>query len=185
MWSDVMTTMLRYMINDYGSPQTYSDNQLITALLVSGIFVSQELDFSQVFVPDVINLTLTPDPTGPTAPIEDSMGNILTPSAPPDYNYINLVVLRTAIMINMNEYRAACGSAIMFKEFHSQADMRGIVTAKKAMWDELQKLYDEKRMHYQMGIRVSGQAVLSPINIIAGGWRGPIYVYSDRDRFVI
>jgi hypothetical protein len=170
MWSDVMTTMLRYMINDYGSPQVYTDNVLQTMLLINAAYEVQELNFSQVFTVDIPNLSINPDP------IDNN---------PKDYNLVNLTVLRTAVMVAMNEYKASTINAIFFKEFHSQADMRGIAPAKKALWEELQKLYDEKRLHYQIGIRVSGQAILSPVNIIAGGWRGPIYVYSDRDRFVI
>ena len=185
MWSEVMTTMLRFMVNDYGTPQTYTDNVLKSALLVNAQFVAQELNFSQTFTVDLVKLNLTPDPTGGMPPQFDSMGNQITPATPPDYNFINLTVLRTAVMITMNEYRTATNSAIMFREFHSQADMRGIAAAKKELWTELEKIYKQKQLHYQVGIRVSGQAILSPINIIAGGWRGPIYVYSDHDRFVI
>ncbi len=171
MWYDVMTTMLRYMINDYGTPQIYSDNVLQTMLLINAAYEVQELNFSQTFTVDIQNLILTPDPTA---------------NDPKDYNLVNLTVLRTAVMVAMNEYKTATNSAINFREFHSQADMRGIAPAKKALWEELQKLYDEKRMHYQIGIRVSSKAILSPINIFGGGWRGgQAYMYADRGLYSI
>lgn len=167
MWQDIMVTMLRYMVNDYNSPQIYDDNTLTVAILVNSIFVNQELNFIVSFNSDIINLTLTPDPT-----------------TLPDYNFVNLVVLRTAVMIVMNEYKVAANSAFSFKEFHSAVDLKGVATAKKLIWEELQKLYDDKRMAYQMGIRVSGKAILSPINIFSGGWRGgATYLWADRGLF--
>ncbi len=171
MWSDVMTTMLRYMINDFGNPQTYDDNQLQMMLLVNAAYEVQELNFSQTFTVDIQNITLSPDPT-----VND----------PKDYNLVNLTVLRTAVMVFANEYKASTNQAIMFKEFHSQADMRGIAPHKKDLWLEFQKLYEEKRMHYQIGIRVSSKAILSPINIFGAGWRGgQAYMYADRGLYSI
>lgn len=166
-WTTTMPLQLRYIINDVGDvnvPQRYTDSRLQTALLVGAQFVGNELNFSQPFEPDLNALTLNPDPTLP----------------PQDYSFVNLTVMRTAVIILTAEWQGSTSQAFSFKEFQSSADLRSISLAKKGLADAIYGMYEQQRMQYQLGVRLSAAAICSTINIWGCGWRGQIMLYSDR-----
>lgn len=167
-WQDSMPLMLRYIIGDVNIPQTYTDSRLQTSLLIAAKFVGSEVNFSQVFSPDFVNLTLSPDPT--VSPTVDDW-------------YSNLTVLKAACQILTAEWQLlAGGGAIMFKEGSSMVDMRELARHKKDLVFDIEKQYNDSKLTYQMAVRPSVASVIGPFNIYAGNFRGPVYPYSQRDR---
>lgn len=167
-WSDNMTLMLRYIINDVDTPQKYSDNRLQTSLLIAAKFVGSELNFSQVFYPDFMNLTLSPDPT-----IEPTI----------DDWYANLTVLKAAQQIVSGEWKVLSnGGAIMFKEGSAMVDMRESAKTKKDFLLDLERQYDDAKLTYQMAIRPSVAAIIGPFNIYGGNFYSPGNNYYYRGR---
>jgi hypothetical protein len=188
-WADELTRYLRYSIGDYDDPQTYTDNRLCSMLVMAANFIIPQYDFTntnvhsatfagqqqytyntQGFTADAVAMTITPDPT-------------ILPYA--NEWFSNFIVFQAAIMISRNELRAATSNAFSFKEFHTSVDMKEIWKAKRELLKELQEVMEKLDMVYRVSVRPAGSAILSPFNVIAGGWRGPVYVFSDRDRFVI
>lgn len=170
-WQDSMPLMLRYLIGDIDTPQTYSDTRLQTSLLIAAKFVGSEANFSQRFNPDYVNLTLIPDPTiDPT--IDDW--------------YTNLTVMKASCQILIAEWKILVGGgAIMFKEGSAMVDMRELARHKKDLVIDIEKQYEHAKLTYQMAVRPSVASVIGPFNIYAGNFRGPVYPYSQRDRVFI
>ena len=167
-WQDHLPLMLRYIIGDVDVPQKYTDTRLQTSILIAGKFVGTEANFSQIFVPDYVNLTLNPDPT--IDPYTDDW-------------YANLTVLKAAYQILFNEWKILTnGGAIMFKEGSATVDMRELAKHKKDLIADIEEQYNHAKLTYQMAVRPSVASVIGPFNIYAGNFRGPVYPYSQRDR---
>lgn len=106
-WTEDMVSMLRVIINDTESPQTYENDRLRNLLMVAAMYVKQEVDFDVVYTIGISNVTLAPDPTL-TATRDDS--------------FTNLVVLKAACLTDQSTLRtkaimsgieAKCGPAML------------------------------------------------------------------------
>ncbi len=169
MWQDVWTVMLRYTINDVDTPQQYADARLQTALLVGAQFVNNEFSFQTKYNIDLIAITISPDPTlGPN----------------PDEWMTNLTVAKTAIIMLRNNLKLAAISAWMLKDVDVTVDTRQVANVMKMLLDDIERWYEEARAQYAVGVNPSVSAVLTPINIFAGGSRMPMVGYDSRSRMV-
>lgn len=167
MWQDIWTIMLRHTINDVDSPQQYSDSRLQTALLVGAQFVNNEFSMATNYVIDLIGLTINPDPTNATA----------------DEWMTNLTVAKTSVIMLRNNLKLASLSAWTIKDTDVNIDLRKIADVTKQLLDDIEEWYEQARMVYCVGVNPSVQAVLTPINIWAGGSRLPM-MGTSRDRLV-
>jgi len=172
MWQTIWTLMLRHLINDVDSPQQYTDNRLQTALLVGAQFVNNEFTLQTSYVIDFIGLTITPDPTATTAN-----------GALADEWMTNLTVAKTAVIMLRNNLKLASLSAWTIKDTDVNIDLRQMAVVTKQLLDDIEEWYSLARMTYSVGVNPSVQAVLTPINIWAGGSRIPT-CGTTRDRLV-
>lgn len=173
-WQDVSVIQLRHAINDVDDPQRYSDSRLNLAWLVGASYVVQEFTLVNSYNVDLVGININPDPTeaGATA------GQVADPWM------TNLTTLRSAIFMINNDLKLASTSAYSIKDVHMSADFKEIYKANKMILDEVKSDYENLRMTYQLGVNPNVQAVLTPINILAGGYRFPLYGYDTRDRMV-
>jgi hypothetical protein len=61
-WQTEMTTILRYLIGDYGVEQKYTNSELQTLLTVGARFVLHDISFDVNYVVDVSSTGISPDP---------------------------------------------------------------------------------------------------------------------------
>lgn len=171
-WEDYASIQLRYAINDVDCPQRYDDSRLQQAWLVGATYVVNEFTLASNYIVDIVAMTINPDPT------ENTETSVSDPWA------TNLITLRSAIFMISNDLKLAANSSFLIKDVHMQADMKELYKANKMILDEAKKDYENLRMTYQIGVNPNMQAVLTPINILAGGYRAPLYGYDTRDRLL-
>lgn len=173
-WQDVSTVQLRHAINDVDTPQRYTDSRLQLAWLVGASYVIQEFTLINSYAVDLIGVNIYPDPT--EAGVQP--GQVADPWMQ------NLTTLRTAIMMVGNDLRLAANSSWSIKDVNMSVDLKDVYKANKMLLDEVKDDYERLRMTYSVGVNPSVQAVLTPINILAGGYRAPLYGYDARDRML-
>lgn len=173
-WQDVSVVQLRHAINDVDDPNRYSDSRLQLAWIVGASYVVNEFTLANTYGVDIVGVDINPDPT-----IAGSQpGQYADPWA------VNLITLRSAIMMISNDVKLATNSAWSIKDVHMSVDMKELYKANKIILDEAKEAYENLRMQYQIGVNPSVQAVLTPINILAAGYRMPLYGYTERDRMI-
>lgn len=62
-WQDELTTMVRTLINDALEPYQFSDDRIVQTILVAGKYLQFDIVLDHSYTIDVINKTITPDPT--------------------------------------------------------------------------------------------------------------------------
>ena len=111
MWQAEMITLLRVLVDDLSSPYTYTDGRMTQVLAVAAQLVTAELNFPYDFQVNIQALTITPNPTDRTGTRDD--------------NFINLVCIKAACLIERGESRRSVGQSIAIRDGSSSIDLRG------------------------------------------------------------
>jgi hypothetical protein len=166
-WQTTMTTILRHTINDVDDPQTYTDSRLQLALLIGANFVNTELNWVNSYQVNIEQLSISPDPT--SGAINDNW-------------FINLTVMKTTIFMLTNDLAVAARSGFSMKDIDVTIDFREMYKARKLILDEMNKIYEQAKVQYQIGVYSAGQAILGPINCLAGNYRGTNAYWGPSER---
>lgn len=150
---DMGTNMVRILINDMEDVPTYTDNRLQFALLIGAQFVNNEFTMQHNYIINLNTMTITPDPV----PENDTTNS--------DGWMLNLSTLKTAIFMLRNDLKLAALSAWSIKDIDVNIDLRNLAQYKKALLDDLEKMWEIDRAQYAVGVSPSCAAVLTPINI--------------------
>ena len=75
-WQAEFVTLLRVLIDDLVSPQTYADNRLIQVLAAAAQLVTSELRFANNFQVDIQALTIEPSPVDRATTRDDNFINL-------------------------------------------------------------------------------------------------------------
>lgn len=86
-WQDESINILRILINDFTSPETYSSGTLTNLLFASARYVVQEVNLTTDYTVDYTNQSITPDPSG-------------------DYDFQNFMILKAACLTNTWSFNA-------------------------------------------------------------------------------
>lgn len=144
-WECAIVGMLRYVIGDDVTPYVYSDDKLKRLILYSGFILDKDISYGQNYVFDLTQLTITPDPL-----------------VSADFAFINLSILKAAVILVRNELKAASAQAVIFKDGQSSFDGKELWRSKEATF----KAFNEDFMHaweqYQFGDTAPGNAILGP-----------------------
>jgi len=97
--------MVRVLIGDLSIPQKKNDTFLSQTIITAGIIASTEIQFSQSYVFDLVNLTITPDPV-----------------ASLDSAFQALVPLKSACLLNVSDFQKSLGQAIKVRDGDSAID---------------------------------------------------------------
>jgi len=62
-WQTELTAMVRTLINDATKPYQFSDDRIIQTILVAGKYLQFDVVLDRAYKINVINKTITPDPT--------------------------------------------------------------------------------------------------------------------------
>jgi hypothetical protein len=87
-WQNELTTMVRVLINDMSESYQYSDERIISTMLVAAKYIQFDVDFDTEYVVDTIGGSIVPDP------IENN-----------DQLFIILLSLKTACLIDQGALR--------------------------------------------------------------------------------
>jgi hypothetical protein len=142
-WETSANIMVRQLINDLDdTAYKYSDERLLTAMVVAGKLVELELDFSQSYNINVEAKTITPDPELDTV-------------------FLNLMVLKSAVIILGGEVKKEAANSISIRDGVSSIDLRGVSSTLMQLYKDLSDKYDSLAFDYKFS-GGNGQSILGP-----------------------
>lgn len=170
-WQAEFITLLRVLIDDIVLPQTYTDKRLTQILAVAAQLVSTELNFSNEFKVDIQALTIEPNPVD-----KDTTR---------DENFINLVCIKAACLIERGETRRSVGQGIAIRDGSSSIDLRGSMDGRLKLLEKgWCAVYEDTKLEYQTSRNgtIAGAAIMTPFRVFAGYRDVSYYPYSRDGR---
>lgn len=162
MWYEEMTILLRHVIDDLDDPPKYTDDRLAQLLLLAGKNVNGENQFTMDYVADIVNITLTPDPTV---------------SATRSDAFVNLTILKSACMLASSGLLKLSKENLSVKEGPYSFDGRGKLAGRKVAVDTWCKAYMDAQWEYAVLHRPEpGIAILGPFRVFLNS------AYTNVDR---
>lgn len=144
-WDEETLEMLRLALSDDETPYTYSDDKLNKLFLLAARYVQQEIVLPYEYTIDIVNITLSPDP-----------------SALGDYLMINLGVLKAICILHSSALSLATGKnfsiqdgGTLYKSGDTYGEKSGV--AKTAC-----EAYADYKEQYILDNPVSGQCIVTP-----------------------
>ncbi len=177
-WQSEMVSILRIMINDMCATYKFNDNTLQKVIVASAQYVITDaaaVNFSQIYIPDIQTVSITPDPTDRDGGTRDD-------------DFVNLTLLKAGCFIdNCNMREAARKGGIAIKEWNTYADTKGVFQAAL----EVMKIgwcrnYDDTLFAVLVGNSNVGRVVMGPFRTIynsynvGGGYVGSEAIFDDR-----
>lgn len=104
-WDTDLILMVRVLVSDISTPQTYTDEYLERVLITAGIIVDAEFPFNYDYAYNINDLTIAPDPTTN----EDNI-------------FMALVPLKAACILTQGEFKQALGQGIKVRDGDSAID---------------------------------------------------------------
>tara|TARA_R110000824_G_scaffold211640_5_gene397564 strand:+ start:4678 stop:5175 length:498 start_codon:yes stop_codon:yes gene_type:complete len=150
-WTSDMVTVLRYIIDDVDSPQTYTDSRLQTVIVTAAQLTKEDITFSKTYTLDLTNITISPDPTAATR----------------DDGFINLVSLKAACLLAGAEFKTEAAKGINIRDGSSAIDTRGVSESRKDWRNHICNQYDQAERDYKMGNSKVGEAIVGPYRSFA------------------
>ena len=170
-WQAEFITLLRVLIDDLSSPQTYNDKRLTQVLAVAAQLVTNELNFPSKFRVDIQALTIEPSP--------------VDRESTRDENFINLVSIKAACLIDRGETRKSVGQGIAIRDGSSSIDLRGSMEGRLKLLERgWCAVYDDTKLEYQANRNgtIAGAAIMTPFRVFAGFRDMAYYPYSRDGR---
>lgn len=171
-WDIEIVTLTRNYIGDT-DPQNpkYADASMKALVLSAAQIVTTDVELSQDYIPDVVALTLTPDPTSRETPTSR------------DNPFINLIVFKSCWMIANGELIKYAAQAIAIKDGSSSVDLKRDLRALATILDQYKDAYMEYKDRYIRDNLLTGSLITTPIRLYAEGggfsYGGPYYRF-DR-----
>lgn len=145
-WKEEIVPLIRGLVNDLDSSD-YTDDTLEEIAVLSASFVNGEVDFPTAYTITIPSLTISPDPTV---------------SSPKDYDFMNLIALKSACILLLGEAKTAAATTIKIVDGPSAIDTKGQYEAKQKSYENMCDKYNMYKLRYQAGGSRAGQAVLGP-----------------------
>jgi hypothetical protein len=148
-WQLEIPIITRVWINDLDSNPTYSDSRIQQVVVVAALNVNREVSFTETYDIDVVNETISPDPT-----LEASLDN----------DFVALVALKAACILDQSTYRTKAinegiKTSLASASLHTAGNLKGY----KDLLDVGPcAMYSELRQEFEIGNPNMVQAVLSP-----------------------
>jgi hypothetical protein len=149
-WEIEIPLIIRTLINDLDpdSP-TYSDDRIKQLAVVAARYVVNEIPFSTQYNLDIVNSTITPDPSD---------------DATRDVYFISFVSLKSACLLDQSTFRTkAVSEGIRTALGPANLQVAGNLAGYKTLLDVGPcKTYEQSRLEYVAGNTQIIRAVLSP-----------------------
>lgn len=146
-WQNELTIITRTLIDDLDQPYDFSDNRIQQVLTVSARYLQFDINLDYSYVIDVINNTITPDPTTNN-----------------DTIFISMVCLKAACIIDQGTFRTkAALEGIKTALGPASLSFGGTLSGWQAIIDHgACAIYDELTSHWDVKNATAWAAVLSP-----------------------
>lgn len=171
-WQNEMVEILRIMINDMCPTYKFSDLTLEKVIVASAQYVITEADalsFNQDYIPDIMAVSITPDPTDRDGGTRDD-------------DFINLTLLKAGCFIdNCNAREAARKGGISIREWNTSIDTKGLFAAANAiMQNGWCKNYGDTLYGLLSGNASVGVGIMGPFRTIYSAYNTSTgYGFSD------
>jgi len=154
--------LVRSLVNDLDSTNyKYSDDRINQIICVAARLVQQDADFKTIY-------NIGPNFISPN------------PSDLQDFDFINLVGLKTVCIILGSELKLEAGNSISIKDGPSSIDLRGVSSTINIYRNDICSQYDQILLDYKAGSSLGGQAILGPYSP-ASEFVSRRYMHDSRD----
>jgi hypothetical protein len=148
-WQLEIPIITRVWINDLEANPIYSDDRILQVVTVAAQNVIREVSFDTTYDVDVVNISITPDPTS------DSVN---------DNDFIALVALKAACILDQSTYRTKAinegiKTSLASATLHVAGNLKGY---KDLLEIGPCGMYSQLRQEFEIGNPSVVQAVLSP-----------------------
>ena len=167
-WILEMPLIVRTWINDLADNPTYSDDRLQQAIIVAGQYVTREINLDTEYKCDIINLSITPDPSL---------------ASTRDEAFITFTALKTACILDQSTFRTkAAAEGIRAGLGAANVSVAGNLKGYKDILDKGPcAMYEKLRIEYEIGNAHNYiRAVLSPF---VGNNFDPQHLHTEHARF--
>lgn len=144
-WQEEMTTIVRFIINDYTSPYENSTDNLQSLIVAAAQLTKNDVDFDTDYSISISSTGISPDPTD----INDDA-------------FINLVSLKAACLLARGDQRRKARNALSIKDGPSNIDGRAAAEATAKWSDNICKEYADAELEYRLGNAKPGKAIIGP-----------------------
>jgi hypothetical protein len=150
-WQIEIPIIIRSLINDLEANPTYSDARMQQIATVAAQYVLEEVNLSNSYVIDIVNQTITPDPSAPETR---------------DVEFISFIALKSACLLDQSTFRTkAVMEGIRTALGSANISVAGNLAGYKMILEQDQgpcKLYQSLSLEYNIGNATAISAVLSP-----------------------
>jgi hypothetical protein len=148
-WEIEIPIIVRTLINDLESTPTYSDERIKQLITVSAKYVVIDANLSISYNIDVVNETITPDPSDPETR---------------DTEFVGLIALKAACILDQSTFRTkAALEGIKTSLGSASLAINNNLGGYKTILDQGPcSFYDQLVMDYNIGNATAVRAVLSP-----------------------
>lgn len=148
-WQTEIALMVRALINDLGATEQYSNDRIVQLIAVAAQYVMLDVNLSVDYKIDIVNKTITPDPS--------DMPN-------KDYTFIGLVAIKAACLLDQSTFRTkAAAEGIRASLGPASLSVSGNLDGYKTI---LQvgpcSTYDHLKQQHNIGNATAVSAILSP-----------------------
>jgi hypothetical protein len=154
-WQTETVSTVRIVIGDIDVPQKYSDARIQQIVIVAAIQVLNETDFDNIYVINITNSTIIPDPTDTTAvSIKDNL-------------FICLISLKAACLITRAEmkYYATIGG-LDVRDGPSTINTKGLFANYTSLVKQYTDDYEYLKLNYKiMRSNANSQAILTATTV--------------------
>jgi hypothetical protein len=148
-WEIEIPIIVRNLINDLEDPPIYSDLRIQQLAVVASQYVLNDVNLSKEYTIDIINGTITPDPSDPETR---------------DTDFIGFIALKSSCILDQSTFRTkAALEGIKTSLGSANLTINGNLSGYKIILDQGPcKLYDQLILDYNIGNATAISAVLSP-----------------------
>lgn len=148
-WEVEIPLIVRTLINDLGDTPTYSDDRIKQLVVVAARYVLNEIPFSTQYNLDIINNSISPDPSADTSR---------------DVYFVSFVALKSACLLDQSTFRTkAVSEGICTALGPANLSVAGNLSGYKTLLEVGPcKTYEQTRLEYVAGNTQIIRAVLSP-----------------------
>ena len=163
-WEIEIPIIVRTLINDLDENPTYSDSRIQQLAVVAAQYAQKDLNLRQTYIIDIVNQTITPDPSAPETR---------------DTDFIGFIALKSACLLDQSTFRTkAAMEGIRTALGPANLAISGNLSGYKMILDQDQgpcQLYQTLTYEYNIGNGIIS-AVLSPF---IGNKFDPSYLRKD------
>jgi len=148
-WETEIPLVVRSLINDLGSPPTYSDSRLIQLTTIAARYTIMQVNFPTTYNIDIVNETISPDPSDPNNR---------------DIEFVGLVALKCACILDESTFRTKLAlEGIRASLGSASLSIAGNISGYKTLLDQGPcALFEQLTLDYNIGNASAIAAILSP-----------------------